>query len=143
LSPTRGGSFFSTNLQEEDTQMPRIVHFEIPADKPERAVKFYTDVFGWKMETWPGAGDYWLATTGKQEEPGINGAIMKRSKELGGCVVNTVGVTSVDEFTAKIQAAGGKLLQPKMAVMGVGWVAYFKDTEGYVFGVYQDDKSAR
>jgi predicted enzyme related to lactoylglutathione lyase len=32
------------------THMPTIVHFEIPADDIERARKFYTDLFGWKIE---------------------------------------------------------------------------------------------
>jgi catechol 2,3-dioxygenase-like lactoylglutathione lyase family enzyme len=35
--------------------MPTIVHYEIPADDVERAKKFYSDLFGWKMEKWPGA----------------------------------------------------------------------------------------
>jgi predicted enzyme related to lactoylglutathione lyase len=39
--------------------MPTIVHFDIPADDPERAKKFYSDLFGWKIEKWSesGAGD--------------------------------------------------------------------------------------
>jgi predicted enzyme related to lactoylglutathione lyase len=32
--------------------MPRVVHFEIPADDTGRAVKFYQKVFGWKIEKW-------------------------------------------------------------------------------------------
>ncbi len=32
--------------------MPRVVHFEIHADDPERAVRFYKKVFGWKIEKW-------------------------------------------------------------------------------------------
>jgi hypothetical protein len=30
--------------------MPRVIWFEIPADDPDRAAKFYEDVFGWKIE---------------------------------------------------------------------------------------------
>ena len=55
--------------------MARVVHFEIPVDNPDRAVKFYTDVFGWKIEKWEGPIDYWLITTGEENEPGINGAL--------------------------------------------------------------------
>jgi predicted enzyme related to lactoylglutathione lyase len=33
----------------------RTICFEIPADDVERAKKFYSDLFGWKMEKWPGA----------------------------------------------------------------------------------------
>lgn len=59
--------------------MPRVVHFELSADNPDRAVKFYTKVFNWKIEKWAGPQDYWLITTGGEKEPGINGAIMQRS----------------------------------------------------------------
>ena len=34
--------------------MPTIVHFEIPVDDVDRAKKFYSDLFGWKMEKSPG-----------------------------------------------------------------------------------------
>jgi len=59
--------------------MPRVVHFELPAANPERASKFYTDVFGWKIEKWEGGGEpYWLVTTGDEKMPGINGGIVKK-----------------------------------------------------------------
>ena len=38
-----------------DNNMPTIVHFEIPADDVERSKKFYGDLFGWKIEKWPGS----------------------------------------------------------------------------------------
>lgn len=31
-----------------------IVHFEIPADNPERAAKFYRELFGWDIQNAPG-----------------------------------------------------------------------------------------
>ena len=34
--------------------MPRVIHFEIPADDPDRAAKFYGNVFGWKLDKWDG-----------------------------------------------------------------------------------------
>lgn len=58
--------------------MTRVIHFEIASDNPERAAKFYKEVFDWKIEKWEGPVDYWLVTTGKENEPGINGAIMER-----------------------------------------------------------------
>ncbi len=56
--------------------MPKVVHFEIPADNPQRAVKFYQKVFNWKIEKWQGPMDYWFVTTGEDKELGINGAII-------------------------------------------------------------------
>jgi uncharacterized protein len=42
-----------------------------------------------------------------------------------------------------IEAAGGQFVLPKMPVPGVGWLAYFKDTEGHIFGVMQADSAAK
>ena len=44
--------------------MGRVVHFEIHADDPERAVKFYRGVFGWDVTKWDGPVDYWLVDHG-------------------------------------------------------------------------------
>jgi predicted enzyme related to lactoylglutathione lyase len=122
--------------------MPRIVHFDVPVEDPERAIKFYSAVFGWKFDKWEGPLDYWLITTGPDEEPGINGG-MGRRKDPHECPINTVGVPSVDEYLDKITAAGGQILMPKMAIPGVGWYAACKDTEGNVFSLMEDDPSAR
>lgn len=110
--------------------MPRVIHFEIPADDPERAVEFYKKVFGWKIDKWEGPFDYWLVTTGEEDEPGINGAIM--SKEMGEMIKNTIGVDSFDKYAEKIENAGGKMLMEKQTIPGIGTMAVFKDTEGNV-----------
>ena len=121
--------------------MPRVVHFEIPADNPGRAVDFYTKVFNWKVNKWEGPMDYWLVSTGKSEEPGIDGAIVNKSDR--GEVTDTIDVPSVDDFLAKIEANGGKTIMPKTAVPGVGYMAYFGDTEGNTFGLMQVDETAQ
>ena len=58
--------------------MIRVIHFEIPADNPDWMVKFYQSVFDWEINKWEGPMDYWLATTGPDDQPGINSAIMPR-----------------------------------------------------------------
>lgn len=121
--------------------MPRVVHFEIGVDDPERAVKFYQDVFGWKIEKWEGPVEYWLITTGEESQPGINGGLMRR--ENSETTINTVEVSSVDEFVEKIVKAGGKVVRPKSAVPGVGYMAYCQDSEGNRFGLMQPDPSAK
>ena len=121
--------------------MSRVVHFEITADDPERAVQFYTEVFGWQLHKWDGPQDYWLATTGAKDAPGIDGAIMRRDPSMPE-VVNTLDVSSVDDAVAKISAHGGSVVAPKMAIPGIGYFAYCKDTEGNTFGVMQSDPSA-
>ena len=123
--------------------MPRVVHFEIPADDPQRAVAFYEKVFGWKIAKWEGGNeDYWLATTGETGQPGIDGGIARRMPVVPN-VCNTLDVASVDEYTRRVVESGGRVVAPKMAVPGVGYLAYCLDSEGNAFGMMQADPAAR
>jgi predicted enzyme related to lactoylglutathione lyase len=115
--------------------MPRVVHFEIPADNPSRAVGFYKNVFGWDIQKWQGPMDYWLAVTGKKEEMGIDGAIMGR--DTAKSVVNTIGVSSLDEYVEKVKRNGGKQITKKDEIPGVGMFCYCQDTEGNLFGILE------
>src|SRR5439155_6827585 len=119
--------------------MNRVVHFEIPTDNAERTSGFYSAVFGWKFERWPGPQPYWLIDTGK-DGPGINGGMLPRTP-LG--VVNTIDVASLDDTIKAIESNGGKVIMPKFAVPTIGWLAYFSDTEGNAFGILQADAAAK
>ncbi len=127
--------------------MPRVCHFEIHAEDPERAMGFYRHVLGWEFKKWEGPQEYWLITTGPQEQPGINGGLMPRMGPRDGSAilayVCTVDVPSVDEYVRRAVNAGGQVALPKMALPGIGWLAYCKDTEGNVFGMHQSDPLAR
>jgi predicted enzyme related to lactoylglutathione lyase len=122
--------------------MARVVHFELPSDNPERAVRFYKEVFGWQFQKWDGPQEYWLISTGPEGQPGINGGMMRR-QQPGTGTVNTVDVASVDQSAAAIEKNGGKIVAPKMPIPGVGLLAYCQDTEGNVFGILQKDANAR
>jgi predicted enzyme related to lactoylglutathione lyase len=122
--------------------MPRVVHFEIAVDNPRRAIDFYTKVFGWKIDKWGGPMDYWLVTTGQAPEPGIDGALLPRG-EYPDPTVNTISVPSVDEYAAKIQAAGGQIVRPKTAIPGIGYYAVCRDSEGNTFGIMESDPKAK
>ncbi len=121
--------------------MLRVTHFEISADDPERAIKFYADAFGWKIKKWEGPMDYWLITTGPEDQPGIDGGLMKR-EHPGASITNTIDVPSANEFISKITEAGGKIVAPKQSIPGVGYFAYCQDTEGNTFGIMEEDTSA-
>ncbi len=121
--------------------MSRVVHFEIPADDPERSIKFFETVFGWTIEKWDGPIEYWLIMTGDETEPGIDGGMARREDPATG-VENTIGVKDLEQTLLDVEANGGQILRPKMAVDGVGWMAYIKDTEGNTFGLMESDESA-
>jgi len=121
--------------------MSRVIHFEIPADDPERAIKFYEKVFDWQIEKWDGPIEYWLIMTGEEDKPGIDGGLGRREDPTTG-VENTIDVKKLDASLADVKANGGEVIRPKMAVPGVGWMAYIKDTEGNVFGLMESDTNA-
>jgi predicted enzyme related to lactoylglutathione lyase len=134
--------------------MNRVVHFEIHCDDPERACEFYRQVFGWKIDKWPGdvGFDYWIVMTAPQDskEMGINGGLIKRQSQMteaesrgSNAFVCTVHVANFDETASKIEANGGKVALPKMALKGMAWQGYFLDTEGNTFGIHQADPMAQ
>ena len=60
--------------------MPKVIHFEINADEPLRAKKFYESLFNWKIEKWDGPVEYWTIDAGDDDEVGIEGGIQKREQ---------------------------------------------------------------
>jgi len=132
--------------------MNRVIHFEIHATNTEKLAGFYKDIFGWEVRKWETPGvDYWIVMTAPEDskEPGINGGIVGRKGPApkGGepvtSFVCTVHVPSVDEFIKKIESGGGSVALPKMAIPGLAWLAYCKDIDGNLFGIYEDDKNAK
>jgi predicted enzyme related to lactoylglutathione lyase len=136
--------------------LPTIVHFEIPANDIERAKKFYNDLFGWKIEKWPGTDDsqltsaatgqpmeYWLITTTDDKgNKALGGGMMKRQMPEHK-VTNYIGVKSVDEYKSKVEKLGGKVLAPKHTVPGMGYFALCLDTENNPFAIWESNESAR
>jgi predicted enzyme related to lactoylglutathione lyase/ketosteroid isomerase-like protein len=120
----------------------RVVHFEIGAQDPERCAKFFGDVFGWQIMKWEGPQPYWLATTGPMSGVGINGGIL-RHPDGAARTINTIQVDSIENAIERVEKAGGKVAMPKMAIPGVGWLAYCHDTEGGMFGIHVPDPAAK
>ncbi|MEA2725446.1 MAG: uncharacterized protein QOH59_3217 [Gemmatimonadales bacterium] len=124
-----------------------VVHFEIPADQPERAAEFYRELFGWKIDHMGGPMDYWLVNTvptdaqGRPTEPDVNGGLMRRMMPEQ-TPVNYISVESVEEFSRKAQSLGAKVVVPKRPVPGMGWFAQLTDTEGNIFAIWQHDTAA-
>ncbi|MBD3197976.1 MAG: VOC family protein [Candidatus Lokiarchaeota archaeon] len=122
--------------------MARLIHFELNVENIQKTIKFYEGVFGWKFEKWEGPQDYWLITTGDESETGIDGGLGLLEEGFP-TVVNTIEVGNIDEVIKTIKKNGGEIIRPKHAVPGVGWIAYFKDLEGIVSGIMQEDPDAK
>jgi hypothetical protein len=138
-------------------ELARVIHFEIHAVDQAKLSQFYADVFGWKFKEWkmpPGTPDenrYWAILTAPEDskELGINGGMMIRRGPLPTgnepltAYICTINVNNFDNYIRKIEAAGGTVIVPKMAIPGMAWLGYCKDPEGNIFGVFQTDKKAK
>jgi predicted enzyme related to lactoylglutathione lyase len=122
-------------------QAHSIVWFGIPADNTQRAKTFYGDLFGWKIERFPGPEEYWHIDTGGSDDTPDGG--LKKREQPQEPVVNYVSVDSVAEFSKKIEKVGGKISMPKTAVPQMGYFAVCQDTEGNAFGLWESDANAK
>jgi uncharacterized protein len=117
--------------------MSAIVHFEIFCDEEERARRFYSDLFGWKVENIPGT-KYWNITT----QEGALGGLTKRFNPSQR-IINYFGVSSVREACSKVEELGGRVLVPRIAVPKSGYYALCMDSEGNIFGLWEEDSGAK
>lgn len=133
--------------QNKENNVNRVIHFEIHAEDSQRAITFYSGLFGWKFTRWNDQVEYWAIETGPKTEPGIDGGLLPRRGTIDGRAVTayicTVEIKDLDQIIRRAEATGATVSVPKMAIPGIGWLAYLKDTEGNSFGVMQSDPNAR
>ncbi|OBZ17256.1 VOC family protein [Bacillus sp. FJAT-26390] len=121
--------------------MSRMLRFEIQVADPEQAIAFYTNTFQWEFMKFPGPQDYWFIKTGNSDEPGIDGGLMK-SPDGSTRTVNSIEVTSIDDYLTAVTSNGGTVVVPKMSMPGMGYLAYFTDPAGVLVGISQADPHA-
>jgi len=123
-----------------------LAHFAINADDTARACHFYENVFGWKFQA-SGPPDFFQISTGEKSSPPIQGALQKRREIVPGAKMIgyecSFSVADVDAVAAAVEASGGTIVMPKVAIPGVGKLIFFKDTEGNIAGAIQFDPGAQ
>jgi predicted enzyme related to lactoylglutathione lyase len=124
--------------------MSRPVHFEIHAADMDRAQRLLRSVV--RLDV-PEPGRRLSGFTTGSEGPGINGGMVRRRGDppMGGEPVNAWMCTSTSTksmLRGAAEANGGSVALPKMAIPGIGWLAYVKDCEGNILGMMQNDRSA-
>jgi hypothetical protein len=117
----------------EPRTLNSIGHFGINVNDTDRAVRFYSEIFGWKVTPWGPPGFYLVDT------PGIGGAIQKRQDDPFPTHIGnfecTITVDDVDRVCGEIVARGGKVTLAKTTIPGVADIARVEDTEGNTFTV--------
>ena len=122
--------------------MPTIVHFDLPADDIARAQSFYASLFGWTFERYAGPIEYYaIGTTNDDGTPGIGGGMGPRGAP-DQQMMNSIGVPSVSDYLGRVEGLGGTVLMPRTTIPSIGYLAICRDTEGNVFGLFEEDPGA-
>jgi|SRR3989344_6562990 len=125
--------------------MDKVVHFEIPAENVQRAQDFYKNVFDWKINAMPEMKYTILHTVEvddkfmPKESGAINGGMFTRAEDLKNPII-IMDVKNLDESIEKVKSQGGVIVRERRQVGDMGYVAYFKDTEGNVLGIWETIK---
>ncbi len=113
------------------------VHIEIASTDPERTKKFFEEVFEWDFESIPDMNYH----TYEAPSPPHGGLMSPMENQRPG-LLNYLLSGNIDTDVKRIEAAGGRILQPKMEIPGVGWWASFEEPTGIVLALFEAKQSA-
>ncbi|MCF8255104.1 MAG: VOC family protein [Bacteroidia bacterium] len=112
---------------------------EIPALDFNRSKLFYETIFGSNMQTMEAMGMKSAFFNFDMQNGGIGGCIITGAgyepSEKGSLVYLNGGI-DLQDVLSKVEAAGGKVVLPKTAIGGNGFMAHFIDTEGNKVGLH-------
>lgn len=109
---------------------------DLASSDPEASRAFYSNLFGWRVEVNPDPqyGGYGLAKLGGQDVAGIGPKMMPEAPTAWTIYVGTVDAAAL---AAKVNAAGGAVVAPPMAVGDQGTMTVFQDPSGAFLAAWQ------
>jgi uncharacterized protein len=111
-----------------------VVHFEIGSREPAKAIAFYSDLFGWKVNA-DNPMNYGIVDTAADGK-GIMGGIGPDENES---VTFYVAVPDVQAALDKAVSLGASVVRPVEVIPGMVTLAVFKDPQGHVLGIVADE----
>jgi uncharacterized protein len=110
-----------------------VVWFEVVGKDGVKLRKFYSDLFGWKIEGATGDMDYGLVTAANG---GIGGGVGSSQDGGAGHVTVFIEVDDPTAYLAKAEKLGGKTIVPPTEVPSYNLTfAYFTDPQGHLVGL--------
>jgi predicted enzyme related to lactoylglutathione lyase len=107
----------------------KIIHVEVVGKDGGKLQKFYSDIFGWSLDT-NNPGGY-----GMERQGDMTAGIGASNDGGAGHVTFYVHTDDPNEVLAKVEASGGRVLMPLTEVAPETKVALFADPEGHVVGL--------
>lgn len=121
-------------------------YFDFTVKNVGTTKQFFERVFGWRFERFAMPYEYYRIQAGAPDEPGIDGGIgaVKDTAISGGKPLTqvTMPVTNLDEYLTRVSTNGGRIIEPRMPIPGIGWYATCAEPGGLTFGIIEADPNA-
>ncbi len=125
--------------------MNPVVHFEMPYEKRERLVQFYSQVFGWDMNyLGKEMGEYIVASTTETDENHmplksgtIGGGFFLKGPDMPTCPSVVIAVEDIRAAMKRAADAGGTIIGNPVEIPGIGQYVAVIDSEGNRIGMLQ------
>lgn len=114
-----------------------VVQWQIVAKDPDAVARFYSALFGWKVQTDNALG-YRVVETGNGR--GINGGVWPSPPEGHNLVQLFVEVEDIDAALIKATSLGASIIVPKSELPDGDALAIVLDPAGLSFGMYRPRK---
>jgi predicted enzyme related to lactoylglutathione lyase len=118
-------------------------YFDLTVADLAVACRFFARVLGWRYERFAMPYEYYRIRAGEPREPGIDGGIgaIKDTPLAAGRAMTqvTIPVDDLDRALARVMKNGGRIVEPKSSIPGVGWYATCAEPGGLLFGLVQPD----
>ncbi|MGH8901206.1 MAG: VOC family protein [Egibacteraceae bacterium] len=114
-----------------------VVHFEIIGKDAEKLRSYYSDLFGWQIDSDNPMSYGIVQREGNvsADGTGIGGGVGAAPEGYSGHVTFYVGVPDVEAALAKAESLGGSRVMGPEKVMEQVEIGLFNDPEGHVIGV--------
>jgi uncharacterized protein len=126
------------------TNQAKFVWYELMTGDTKAAESFYRSVVGWNMQD-AGMGDpaYTILSAGEIMVGGIM-AIPEEARAMGAkpCWMGYIAVSDVDDYAARVTAAGGTIRRVPTDIPGVGRFAVAADPHGAGFILFKGNTEA-
>lgn len=82
-------------------------------------------------------------TTGGNRKSAIGGWGMMKRQQPQQMICYFITISSIDNYSSKVEQLGGKILVPKTAAKGHGYFAVCSDTENNHLGIFEEDANVK
>ena len=109
----------------------KLIHFEVVGKDGQALQSFFSNLFGWKIDT-NNPGGYGMT------DPAVTGLVVGVGGTQDGSAGHVTGYIRVADVDATLKRAvelGGKVIAPRFSPDGVAQLGLVADPEGHVIGL--------